>query len=180
MPSWSCVDAAVTIRPARTGDEEMILSVVGAAFSDETRDAGEERAIVRRTWEQRPTRHVVELVADEGGVVVGHLQAAPGRLDGAESPVAGVAPVCVAPAAQGRGVGSALVRALVRETETLGWPLLVVLGEPAYYGRFGFEPAGRYGLEYAPAGPANPHFQARPIGGADVTGLSGEFCYCWE
>ena len=57
----------------------------------------------------------LELVAvDGGGAVVGHVLAAPGRLDGQPSEVAGVAPVCVAPAHQGRGAGSALVRELIR------------------------------------------------------------------
>ena len=50
-----------------------------------------------------------ELVAVEGGTVVGHLQAAPGRLDGRATAVAGVAPVCVARPSQGRGIGSALM-----------------------------------------------------------------------
>ena len=45
------------------------------------------------------------------------------------------------------------------------WPLLVLLGDPAYYGRFGFEPAGPLGLSYLPVGADNPHFQARRLAG---------------
>lgn len=183
------------IRPARAGEEEAILAVVDAAFADDTRDAGEERGIVRRTWAAAPTRRVIELVADDAGVIVAHLQAAPGRIDGRECPVAGLAPVCVAPGAQGHGVGSALVRALIGAARQAGWPLLVVLGDPAYYGRFGFEPASRYGLRYEPAGDGDPHFQALPLGRGADTGASavgpaiawttstawrGAFSYCWE
>jgi predicted N-acetyltransferase YhbS len=175
------------IRPARAGDEDAVLAVVGAAFADATRDAGEELAIVTRTWATRRTLRVIELVADDEGAVVAHLQAAPGRLDGKACPVAGVAPVCVAPAAQGRGVGTALVRALLDAADDAGWPLLVLLGDPAYYGRFGFEPAARHGLHYAPAGVGNPHFQACRLGmhadrGADASAPTwrGEFSYCWE
>jgi putative acetyltransferase len=175
--------ASMKIRPARIGDEDAILDVVDAAFSDPTRDASEELDIVRGTWAARPGRHVIELVADERGAVVAHVQAAPGRVDGVESPVAGVAPVCVAPAAQGRGVGSTLVRALLDAARDAGWPLVVLLGEPAYYSRFGFEPAAPYGLHYAPVGVDNPYFQACPLestGHANATRWRGAFSYCWE
>jgi putative acetyltransferase len=170
----------VTIRPACPDDAAGILTVVEDAFSHGgTRDAGEELAIVRGTWTARRGRSLLELVADEGGTVVGHLQAAPGSLDGAPAPVAGVAPVCVGAAHQGRGVGSALMGALVGAAEERHWPLLVLLGDPAYYGRFGFEPAAPLGLSYPPVGAANPHFQTRKLPGY-AAALRGEFSYCWE
>ena len=97
----------VAIRPARPADAAGILAVVDDAFSfGGTRDASEELAIVEGTWSARRGRPLLELVADEDGAVVGHLQAAPGRLDGRASAVAGVAPVCVAPAHQRRGTAA--------------------------------------------------------------------------
>jgi putative acetyltransferase len=170
----------VVVRPATTADAAGILTVVGDAFSyGGTRDAGEELAIVRGTWSARAGRPLLELVAVEGGTVVGHLQAAPGRLDGRATGVAGVAPVCVASAHQGRGTGSALMGALLGAAEERHWPILVLLGEPAYYGRFGFEAAGPLGLSYPPAGADNRHFQARRLPGPSAA-LRGEFAYCWE
>lgn len=170
----------VTIRAAQPADAAGILGVVGDAFSYAgARDPGEELAIVRGTWSARQGGTLIELVADETGVVVGHLQAAPGRLDGSATAVAGVAPVCVAPAHQGLGVGRALMGALVRGAEELHWPLLVLLGDPAYYARFGFEPAGPLGLSYPPVGADHPHFQARRLPGYSAA-LHGEFGYCWE
>ena len=118
-------------------------------------------------------------MADENGTVVGHLQAAPGRLDGDPTPVAGVAPVCVGAPQQGRGVGSALMDALIDAAADRRWPLLVLLGEPGYYERFGFEPAAPLGLSYPPVGAGNPHFQARKLPGY-AKALRGEFDYCWE
>lgn len=59
-------------------------------------------------------------------------------------------------------------------------PLLVLLGDPGYDTRFGFEPAGALGLMYAPAGNDSPHFQARLLlPGHDVR-PRGTFSYCWE
>jgi putative acetyltransferase len=168
-----------TIRPSRPDDAAVILAVVTDAFSDETRDAREELDIVSRTWAVSDAHDLVDLVADDAGAVVGHVLAAPGRLDGRESAVAGVAPVCVAPTRQGLGIGAALVHELIRTAEERGWPLLVLLGDPAYYGQFGFEPAGQRGLSYAPVGAGNPHFRARPLRD-DTTALRGVFSYCWE
>jgi putative acetyltransferase len=171
---------AAVIRPATTADAAGILAVVGDAFSfDGTRDASEELAIVRGTWSAQAGRPLLELVAVEDGTLVGHLQAAPGRLDGRATAVAGVAPVCVASAHQGRGTGSALMAALIGAAEERHWPLLVLLGDPAFYGRFGFEAAGPLGLSYPPAGAGNRHFQALRLSGSGAA-LRGEFSYCWE
>jgi putative acetyltransferase len=165
-----------SVRPA---DEEAILSVVAAAFSDDTRDASEELAIVRTTWAEQDADQLIELVADDDGTVVAHALAAPGRIDGSPTQVAGVAPVCVAPSHQGRGIGTALMRSLVDAATSRAWPLLVLLGEPAYYSRFGFEPAGPLGLTYPPAGAGSPYFQARQLDAYEAR-LRGTFTYCWE
>lgn len=164
---------------ARPEDEEGILAVVGAAFSDATRDAGEELDIVRSTWAATDADQLIELVADDDGTVVGHVLAAPGRIDGTPTTVAGVAPVCVAPSHQQRGVGTALMESLVVAATARGWPLLVLLGDSTYYTRFGFEGAGALALTYAPAGVGSPHFQARRLDGYDAR-LRGAFTYCWE
>ncbi len=168
-----------TIRPLVPTDKDDVLAVVFDAFSNPGRDGSEEVEIVRRTWRRCPPPDRIELVAVAIGAVAGHVLAAPGRLDGRDTAVAGVAPVSVAPAHQHRGAGSALVRELIHRAEDRGWPLLVLLGDPAYYGRFGFEPAGQLGLSYAPVGAGNPHFQARPLRD-DTTALRGVFSYCWE
>jgi putative acetyltransferase len=157
------------VRAARPGDRAGILRVVGDAFSYlGTRDPEEELTIVRGTWSAR-----------RGLPLVGHLQAAPGRLDGSDTPVAGIAPVCVGTSSQGRGIGSALMAALIGAAEDRQWPLVVLLGDPAYYRRFSFEPAGPLGLDYARVGAGNPHFQARRLTHYRAS-LRGDFTYCWE
>ncbi|HXB36477.1 MAG TPA: N-acetyltransferase [Acidimicrobiales bacterium] len=164
---------------ARPADEEGIIAVVDAAFSDATRDANEELSIVRATWAAKSAGQLIELVADDNGTVVAHALAAPGRIDGAPTSVAGVAPVCVAPSHQQRGIGTTLMQSLVLAATERAWPLLVLLGDPAFYARFGFEPAGPLGLTYAPAGVGSPHFQARRLDDYDAR-PRGMFTYCWE
>jgi putative acetyltransferase len=165
----------------RPKDEEGILALVAAAFSHATRDAGEELAIVRGTWVAMDAGHLIELVAEDNDndTVVAHALAAPGCIGGTPASVAGVAPVCVAPSHQRCGIGTALMESLVLAAAARGWPLLVLLGDPAYYSRFGFEPAGPLGLTYAPAGTGSPYFQARRLHSYDAL-IRGTFTYCWE
>ena len=169
----------VDIRPAGPGDEAAILAVVEVAFADETRDASDELDIVRGTWAVCGETLRIEFVAvGADGRVLGHVLAAMGDLDG--QPAAGVAPLCVLPSHQRAGVGTALMAALIDEAEWRGWPLLLLLGDPAYYGRFGFVAAATHGIHYAPAGHDSPHFLARPVGDAGAPLLRGEYRYCWE
>ena len=60
--------------------------------------------------------------------------------------VLALAPMAVLPERQRAGVGSRLIKAALRRAAETGFPLVVVLGHPAYYPRFGFEPAAGYGV----------------------------------
>ena len=116
-----------------------------------------------------------ELVALDDGVVVGHVLAARGRLGRRE--VVAVAPLAVLPPHQGGGVGRALMTELLRRAEAASLPLVVLLGDAAYYGRFGFEPSGPLGITYRRE--VNPHFLVRRLSAYDPS-YQGDFVYCWE
>ena len=98
----------------------------------------------------------IELVAEHAREVVGHVLFTAIELDGIDAPRAfGLAPLAVHPERQRTGIGSALVRAGLVEARRRGVELVFVLGDPAYYGRFGFEDAARSGVRCgfeAPAG----------------------------
>ena len=166
-----------TIRSAETADREAILRVVENAFRRGGHDGHEEVQIVLDTWARCTEAYGLELVAVDEGSVIGHLLGARGDLAGRDA--IGVAPLSVAPLYQGEGIGSALMKELIRRAEAARWPLLALLGSPAYYGRFGFEPAGQLGIVYKPAGADSPDFQVRPLNSFDPS-FRGEFIYCWE
>ncbi|MFI0986472.1 GNAT family N-acetyltransferase [Streptomyces exfoliatus] len=64
-----------------------------------------------------------------------------------DAPAAALAPVSVAPAYQRTGAGQAVVRAVLDAARLRGEPLVLVLGHPEYYPRFGFVRASAYGIK---------------------------------
>jgi putative acetyltransferase len=156
------------VRAEGPADRGAVAAVLEAAFG--RRDEAELVSELRSR--ASPRLSLVALQADE---VVGHVFFSPVRLDlraGAPVAAGGLAPLGVTPASQGRGVGSALVRAGLSACSGLGWRAVFVLGEPAYYSRFGFELAAPRGLRYeSPA--FDPGFQLLEIDAGAMSGCRG-------
>jgi putative acetyltransferase len=87
----------------------------------------------------------VSLVATVDDSVVGHVAFSPVRTSAGAAGL-GLAPVAVSPEFRRRGIGSALVSAGLRACAAEGCSWVVVLGDPAFYGRFGFSAASEFGL----------------------------------
>ena len=163
-----------TIRPAQTGDRPTVLALVREAF----RGGEAEAALVEAIWASTGYVAPLDIVAEIDGRIAGHVLVSRGDLDGA--PALGLAPLAVAPEHQKQGIGSALVRKAIRVAEAAGEPLILLLGSPAYYGRFGFEPAGRYGVTAVHWRPPRPEdFQLLRLSGS-ADGLRGAYRYAWE
>jgi putative acetyltransferase len=122
-----------SIRAATPRDREAIRLVEEHAFGQHA-EAGLVDALVGNG------DAVVELVAVEDGQVVGHVLFS--RLfveqDGKEFPAVALAPLAVEPNFHGTGIGGALIREAHIKLREAGEKLSLVLGEPAYYGRFGY------------------------------------------
>jgi putative acetyltransferase len=88
----------------------------------------------------------------------------------------GLAPLDELPSYQRQGFGAALVQAARERARLLGTGYVVVLGDPAYHGRFGFTPAARFGLTYRPEYPANAFMAQELVTGA-LTNVSGRVTY---
>jgi putative acetyltransferase len=132
----------VIVRPELPADHAAIAEVVTAAFG-----RPDEARLVERIRASSGYVPELGLVAEEGGVVIGHALFSCVELAGVSTlPVLELAPLAVLPERQRRGVGSALVRAGLERAEARGEPLVLVLGHASYYPRFGFEPASRYGI----------------------------------
>lgn len=137
----------VRLRRERAGDEAAIAALTERAFGgpDEARLI----AALRRDGDL-----AVSLVAECHGAILGHVALSPLKADG---PAFSLAPLSVHPAVRRRGIGTALVRAAL---DAAAGHTVVVLGDPAYYTRFGFAAADLASPYAGPhlmaAGPALP------------------------
>ena len=123
----------MSIRTATPRDRDAIRLVEEHAFGQKM-EAGLVDALVS------DGDAIVELVAEDDGQVVGHILFS--RLfvskGGKDFPAVALAPLAVEPAFHGTGIGGALVREAHLRLRAAGEKLSVVLGDPAYYGRFGY------------------------------------------
>jgi predicted N-acetyltransferase YhbS len=111
----------------------------------------------------------LSLVAVDDHAVIGHVLATRGWLEPLAVPVLGLGPLGVLPDHQRTGVGAALVHAVLAVAEAAGERVVVLLGAPAYYRRFGFVRSTDLGI--APPEPGwGEHFQARLLSGPPVQG----------
>ena len=107
------------------------------------------------------------------GEVSGHVVCSRGHVDG--EPVLALGPLSVHPDHQRRGVGSALMHAVLGAADAIGEPLAALLGNPDYYARFGFVLSGKYAIQ-PPVPEWQPYFQVRTFTSYQ-TSLRGTFRY---
>ncbi|MCG2635223.1 MAG: N-acetyltransferase [Gammaproteobacteria bacterium] len=124
------------IRQAREADIPTIEAVTLAAFLNAPHTSHTEQFIINAL--RRAGALALSLVALVDGVVVGHLAASPVVISDGSTGWFGLGPLSVEPAFQRQGVGSRLMRSALDRLRERGASGAVLLGEPDYYGRFGF------------------------------------------
>lgn len=151
------------IRNEEPGHQAAVRAVVEAAFA---RPA--EADLVEQLHVDGDV--AISLVAMEEDELIGHVvfsrMTAPFR-------AIGLAPISVAPSEQGRGVGSLMIEAGLKRAATEGWDAVFVLGDPSFYGRFGFEVGLAAGFTSPYAG---PYFMVKPVGGP-LSAITGDVDY---
>jgi putative acetyltransferase len=127
----------IEIREERTTDIPAIREVNLQAFGQ-----GQEGRIVDALRSNGAA--LLSLVAVVNDEVVGHIMYSPAAIDHVTG--AGLAPMAVLPEYQRQGIGSQLVETGNQKLKASGCPFIVVLGHADYYPRFGFQPAGNFGI----------------------------------
>lgn len=121
------------VRPVASGDAEAIEGLYRSTFPDE------DLVPLVRDLLALGERDVLSLVAvDEAGQIAGHVAFTLAGVEGGSQRLALLAPLAVAPAFQRRGIGTALVRDGFDRLRDAGVVRVFTLGDPAYYGRYGF------------------------------------------
>jgi putative acetyltransferase len=137
------------IRDEASGDHRAIRGVVEAAFERMPFSNQKEGALVEAL--RAAGALALSLVAEEAGVVLGHVAVSPVTIDGAALGWFGLGPVAVLPERQRSGVGSSLIEAALSRLRMADAAGCVVFGSPSFYQRFGFRTQG--GLRFVGAPP---------------------------
>lgn len=159
---WSPV--TILLRPEAPGDARAIEAVTIAAFLHAPHAGHTEQFVIRDL--RKAGMLTVTLVAEEDGEVVGHVAVSPVAVSDGSPGWYGLGPLSVLPSHQRRGLGSRLVRAAMDELRAIGAAGCVLLGDPAYYGRFGFRAEPNLVLPGFPA----EYFQVLALEGEVPTG----------
>ena len=137
------------IRTETAADAPAIDTLLRTAFAGQPHSRQTEHLIVAGLRQAQALS--LGLVADIDGRIAGYIAFSPVRIDGAPRWY-GLGPVAVLPHDQHRGVGSALVRAGLEQLRGLGASGCVVVGEAAWYRRFGFHPWPDLAVDGVPNG----------------------------
>jgi putative acetyltransferase len=158
--------ALMIIRDEEPGDEAAIRKTIREAFESAEHSSGTEAQIVDRLRDAGAL--AVSLVALKDRAVVGHAAISPVSIGDAEGWY-GLGPVAVRPGQQQSGIGSSLIHEALARLRRSGAAGCVVLGEPAFYGRFGFSHDPSVTYADVPA----PYFQILSFGPDRPSGCVG-------
>jgi putative acetyltransferase len=155
----------ISIRQETPTDEPGIRAVNERAF-----ERNAEADLIDRLRAESAV--VASLVAADGDRVIGHVLFS--RVMVGNEAAASLGPMAVSPEYQRQGVGSMLIRAGLRLCRDQGETVVVVLGHPEYYTRFGFSAGAAKRLHAPWSGEA---WMALELVSGALTGMSGEVRY---
>lgn len=157
--------SVVTIRPERVGDETAIHALTEAAFRDMPFSEGDEQFLIDQL--RRDDDLALSLVAEDGKRIVAHIAFSRVTISDGARDWYDLGPVSVWPELHGQGIGSALILHGIGEMRALGARGIVLLGDPAFYSRFGFE----HDPELQYPGPPPEYFQRLVLSGDAPAGI---------
>jgi putative acetyltransferase len=147
----------IQISNEQNTDIQAIFDLTQKAFNDLEHSSHTEQFIVNALRESKQL--TLSLVAEINNQFVGHIAFSPVRISDETTGWYGLGPVSVLPEFQGKGIGSKLIRSGLEALKDLDALGCVLLGDPNYYGKFGFKADARLILEGVPA----EYFQILPF-----------------
>lgn len=137
------------IRQATIGDYRTVYKLVRQAFAQSQISDGQEQNWIIAQRSASCYVPQLELVAEQDGQTVGHVLLTERKVmtpDGQYTALY-LAPLCVRPDCRGQGIGGALVKEAFVRAAKLGYQAAFLVGDPNYYGRFGFRPVTQFGIQ---------------------------------
>lgn len=168
----------MVIREEKPGEFGAIYDLVKTAFATARVKDGDEQDYVDALRKGDGYIPALALVAEEDGGLAGHIMLTRVKLatdDDRAVKCLLLAPLSVVLECRSRGVGAALTREALRRAAAMGYEAVFLVGDPAYYSRFGFRRAAEFGVEYTGNIPAEvvQALELKP-GALAMTGVDDE------
>ncbi len=162
------------IRQEHPPDFHLVYDLVKVAFQTAKVSNGDEQDYVNKLRASPNYISELALVAEEDKKLIGHIMLTKTAIASEESKVEAllIAPLSVALEYRNRGVGSKLLEKSVEIAKKLGYTAVFVVGDPAYYGRFGFRSSVNFGIRHVPAIP-DPYVMAIELSSGVLAGVNG-------
>jgi len=165
----------IAIRPEKPSEHAAIRDLIIEVFTEKFGSGEDEAALVEEIRKEKSFEPELSLVAAKGQELIGYVLFSPVVIESALAVrAAALAPLGVRPEFQRRGIGSELVKRGLEQCLRLGYKAVFVLGEAAYYRRFGFRPIGETGLKTPFDG---PHDMVVELADGALDGVSGAVRY---
>ena len=138
----------IIIRQENAADYKEIDNITRKAFDKSGELVADLINLIRESPNYIPA---LTLVADKDGKIVGHIMLSHLNLDdnGTLYKVVTLSPISVEPKMQKKGIGSLLIKTVIKNADELGEPLIMLEGDPSYYTRFGFKSGKEFGISIA-------------------------------
>lgn len=138
----------IFLRPERPDDVNAIRALTETAFRTAPHADGTEHVIIDRL--RAAGALTLSLVVESDGVIIGHVAFSPVTVSDGSANWYGLGPISVDPSRQGEGIGGRLIEEGLQRLKALGAAGCVLLGDPGYYGRFGFAADPKLTLDGVP------------------------------
>lgn len=140
----------IIIRQEQTTDFEQIYDLVKVAFQTAKVSDGKEQDFVNQLRSSGSYIPELALVAEENHKLIGHIMLTKNYISnsGSKTKTLLLAPISVALEYRNKGVGSKLIHKSFELAKSMGYESVVLVGDPAYYSRFGFKKSVDLGIRY--------------------------------
>jgi predicted N-acetyltransferase YhbS len=167
----------IKIRLENEKDYEKVENLTREAFWDLYKPGCDEHLLAHKLRKAPSFIPELDFVAELDDQIVGNIMYSKAKVvaaNGAEHEVISFGPLSVLPSRQKEGIGSALINHTTKLAETMGYPAIVIFGNPAYYHRFGFVNAEQFTITTA-AGENFEAFMLLELHEGALGGITGKF-----
>ncbi|WP_084146783.1 GNAT family N-acetyltransferase [Paenibacillus wynnii] len=166
---------SINIRTETKEDYIQVYDVNFMAFGDRE----DEARLVERIRESQYFVPQLSIVAENDNEIVGHLLMSKAKVveGNSKHEVVVLAPIAVKPDFQKQGIGKQLIFEGLKRCKESNYNLILLIGHPTYYPKFGFKPARTYGLELKQFQVPDEVFMVCELKKNELCSIKGELIY---